>query len=695
MGLLDRFRRSEPVAAGGDDASWSADRLGPLHLGGCVPGPVIPFGPSAFVLASGDGHAIAAAAEVGGGGRVVALGHDGLWRAAADGDVTVRAFLERIIAWCGAGDGPVGVMGPEDAEAGARAAGCRPRILGRAGGGLGSLRTVIVRGDRLDGADAAIDALSAFVTNGGSVIVDSTPWGWLQLHDGTLRDDHGANRLVQRFGLSFADGLVEPSPRIGGYAVTGHDRNLHGLDALGSARNGRCSSTASDTLVNLADSLDRSHPFRDDLRAFAGECDPFAITPSRPLRADDAATRLAAQLWIEDWQPAGPALRLLSEHQRPTPVTAAAGRHGWISTGVHARPGEPVTVRLATPRSSAVDGAFDAGVSVRIGAQTDQLWHLAEWKRFPDVSSAEPLTGDALSLANPFGGLVYVELAAPCPVPLAFEIEGGIAAPRFVLAETTPEAWRDVRSADAPWSEIEGRRFVLTVPSWATRTLDDPSAVCAYWDEVLGRCYELAGVGERARPERYVCDVQISHGYLHAGYPVMGHDDIAGIWTDPRRLRAYDWNAAWALFHETGHNFQEDWWTFDGTVEVTCNLFSLFCAQMVHGRTDDAHPALAKARRDAASYKRRPSFETWKADPFLALDSYRDLIDAFGWDAVKAVIGSYRDPAFGPVPVDDDDARGQWAVRYSQVVGRDLSGHFDAWGIPIPADARRRCAAFR
>ncbi len=311
----------------------------------------------------------------------------------------------------------------------------------------------------------------------------------------------------------------------------------------------------------------------------------------------------------------------------------------------------------------------------------------------PDVATVEPITGDVTALSNPFGGLVYVELEDPCPVPIQIEITGGTPAPRYVLGATSPDEWRRLRGVDAPWSEIEGRRFVLTVPSWATRSLEDPAAVCAYWDEVLGRCYELAAVPDRTRPERYVCDVQISHGYLHAGYPVMGHDDIAHIWSDPHRLRAYDWNAAWALFHETGHNFQEQWWTFDGTVEVTCNLFSLWCAQTVHGIGTDAHPALATARRAAVGHKRHGTFEQWKDDPFLALESYRELIDAYGWDALKAVIASYRDPSHGPVPETDDDARDQWAVRYSRTVGVDLAPHFDAWSIPISGAARRACGA--
>lgn len=710
MGLLDRFRRGQgdPAltgrAGGAGGAVWSPRGLPALHLDGAIPGPVIPFSDHAFCIASGRSgsgaaQSVIAAVDLPGGGRLVGLGHDGIIDAADRGERSAQAVMIALLTWASRGSGSIGVVRRPTADGLVRAAGLRV-VAQRDATDTDGASAMVVRGDLLDGDDDAVDALEAYVRAGGGVVVDSTPWGWLQLHGGSLRDDHGANRLMRRFGLCFADGLIEPSNRDGAFALDGHEAEVHGAGAVAMLRRGRGSATATETLINLADALDRDHPFRAELRDLAGECDPFAISPSRPVRADDHRTRLAAQLWVEDWQPE-PAVMAFGRlgasvgdagGERVT-VTAPAGRHGWVSTGRHARPGERITVRVVVPNTTIVERLLDAGISVRIGAQTDQLWHAAEWKRFPDVASVERMDSGTVSIANPFGGLVYLDLDAPPAGPVEFEIEGGIPAPRFVLGSTTPEEWRSLRAADAPWSEIEGRRFVLTVPSWATRTLQDPAAVCAYWDEVLGRCHELAGVPDRARPERYVCDVQISHGYLHAGYPVMGHDDIAGIWADPHRLRAYDWNAAWALFHETGHNFQEDWWTFDGTVEVTCNLFSLYCAQTVHGRVDDAHPALIPAHQQAAGFKRRPSFETWKADPFLALESYRELIASFGWDAVKAVIASYRDPSFGPAPTSDDDARDQWAIRFSQVVRRDLSTHFDAWGIPISSAARRRCGA--
>lgn len=38
---------------------------------------------------------------------------------------------------------------------------------------------------------------------------------------------------------------------------------------------------------------------------------------------------------------------------------------------------------------------------------------------------------------------------------------------------------------------------------------------------------------------------------------------------------------SWGLYHEMGHNRQKGEWTFEGCTEVTVNIFSLYCTQMV------------------------------------------------------------------------------------------------------------------
>ena len=129
---------------------------------------------------------------------------------------------------------------------------------------------------------------------------------------------------------------------------------------------------------------------------------------------------------------------------------------------------------------------------------------------------------------------------------------------------------------------------------------------------------------ERARPERYVADEQISAGYMHSGYPIMTHLDAAPRFVDLARLAT---EGDWGMFHEMGHNHQHPDWTFDGTVEVTCNLFSLYLMETVCAK-GVGHPAMAP--ESIATNRRRyvlegASFDTWKSKPFTALIMYYEL----------------------------------------------------------------------
>jgi hypothetical protein len=422
-------------------------------------------------------------------------------------------------------------------------------------------------------------------------------------------------------------------------------------------------------------------------------------TRQHPLKAADAAGRLAVALRWEQIK------RLLPRQVRADPsadafpgaVPAAARRTrrvvavdttipGWHSTGLYAPAGEIVTASLPP-------GTADAGLSIRIGCHSDLLWDSDTWNRCPEMTIRRALSGKT-AVASPFGGLIYVESGRPAGT-MSVTIAGGVEAPYFILGQTTPERWRQIRTAPAPWAELATSKVILSVPSAAVRGLDDPAALMQYWDRVLDCDAALAGIPtRRARPERYVPDVQISAGYMHSGYPIMTHLDAAPLMVERARLTAGD--TAWGLYHEMGHNHQSPDWTFEGTGEVTVNLFTLYVIdQLCHlspirGRASPANAGQSKAR--AAYRAGGKNFETWKKEPFLALQMYVQLIDAFGWDALQRVIAEYRGLPAGERPQSDDQKRDQWMVRYGRCVGRNLGPFFDAWGVPVSAKAKAQLA---
>jgi hypothetical protein len=151
----------------------------------------------------------------------------------------------------------------------------------------------------------------------------------------------------------------------------------------------------------------------------------------------------------------------------------------------------------------------------------------------------------------------------------------------------------------------------------------------------------------------------------------------------------------WGLFHEIGHNHQHPDWTFDGTGEVTVNLFTLYVIENVVGRvpgykvrfSDEEIAETFKKHRAANS-----PYEKWKSDPFLALTMYIQLQREFGWGAFKTVFAQYRDLPQSERPKNDNEKRDQWMVRFSKVVNRNLAPFFSAWGVPTSAGSQREIA---
>lgn len=374
-------------------------------------------------------------------------------------------------------------------------------------------------------------------------------------------------------------------------------------------------------------------------------------------------------------------------------VQVDLARPGWHSTGLYAPPGGVIEVR-PDPRRGV------PGLGLRIGAHTDDLWHLPQWKRWPEIAAAVPVWSPATRYANPFGGPVYLDVPdRPAGGVVSVAVRGAIAAPWFVRGRTSLREWRrTLRNLPAPWAELEGRRIILTVPSSAVSALDDPETLLAFWDRAVEAQDALAGWGpaETRRPERLVCDVQIAAGYLHSGYPIMAHLDLAPAACDLDLLLSSQHEYGWGPWHELGHNRQSDDWTFEGTREVTCNLFTLYVLKTLCGMPpSEARPDKLGGGRAALMrtyFAKPPSFARWGEDPFLALISYVQLVEEFGWEPFVRVFREYRALPDGERPRTDAAKRDQWLVRMSRATGRDLGPFYSAWGVPVSADARKQVA---
>ena len=710
--------RSFAAPTGAADLAALTKGVREINTQGTVGG-VSVFGPNAFAVVAGKDGGTAmlplVAATRWEKGRVVAFGHDGFLKSVNEnGNGELLANAARWVS----GDAAKPKIGVVNAAA----------LLGhlQAGGFESVALNDKQWATKLDGLDAVcVNALSftandvapleKFVRAGGGLITGVTGWGWMQIFrrdKAGLATEFPGNVLLRNAGIQFS--ASTPDRTLPDSFATGGDLTLlnatAALEALidhASGKTALASGPLTQCTATIADAV-RSLPPGDDIllpkiAALAKQPTEFP-SASKPLRSTDALARLMLTCELETLRAASPE----NLHAHPASfsfpgivpgsapriaertLTIDAGVPQWHSTGLYAAPGEIIHITLPPE-------AVGKGFGVRIGCHTDSLWHLEEWKRAPEISRRQSLESVQTAAANPFGGLVYIDVPDNSALrSINVIISGAVEAPHFVLGQTSLDDWQNrIRNHPAPWAELETGKIILSIPSDYIRMLDDPAALMALWDRILDAEADLAAIPrERKRPERIVPDVQISAGYMHSGYPVM-------TWLDrsvDQALSVMDLAAgSWGHFHEFGHNHQRPEWTFDGTVEVTCNLFSLYVIETVCGKPPgDVHVAMKPATVDLRLRSHLGSadkFPRWKKDPFLALTMYDQLRAGFGWETYKKVFAEYRLLPQAERPKDDEEKRDQWLVRFSRAAGRNLGPFFEAWGVPTSAAARQSIAA--
>ena len=336
-------------------------------------------------------------------------------------------------------------------------------------------------------------------------------------------------------------------------------------------------------------------------------------------------------------QPAADAPRVTEE------ISIDPAINGWHSTGLYAVAGEPITVMLPADQ-------VGSGLSVRIGCHSDTLYHLDKWLRSPDVTKSELIAAAETKTASAFGGLIYIDVPKRSAggSPFTVSISGGVPAPLFVLGQTTDEEWNaEIKKRPAPWAEFVCDKVVLSAPTEAAATVTTPTTLMEFWKKVVEAQDEVSNqAAERTRPERIVADVQISAGYMHSGYPIMVPTSTAMEMVTFSRLKF----PGWGFYHEIGHNHQRGDFTFDGTGEVTNNVLGMYVYEAVLGKDWlIGHPAIsADSRKEhvATIKKAANKWQAWRSSPFLALTTYIQLVQAFGWESWHTYLHPFADERF-------------------------------------------------
>lgn len=667
-----------------------------------TPGPLVVFGPRAFPVIgakSGSQYFPVIGAGRYGKGRFLAFGHGGYFSALRHQD-TAKLFRNGI-HWLVPGKKKLRVGTSSNSKLSAFFKSLGHTIISVNGKGwtknLDNLDLLILApGNRITPKE--IHNVHTFIKEGGGLIVSQLGWGWQQLNPKlSLVHDHPGNRLMRELGVTWGSGYLD---KIHPKTVPALDQ-LHSQLALQQLSKKSLTPKKRKQIAGLIAHAIRNLPSKNNgfvstIQKVINER-PATWPPSdrHPLRSQAALGRLALTLSHQenlnkapDKVKAFPGSELfpgIVDRRLPRitkTVEIRRDRGGWISTGLYLNAGEVMTVSF--PKN-----AMNAGLFLRVGAHSDRLWGKDSWKRHPEISRRFPVETRNLTVATAHGGLIYIE--APYKTgaePFKVRFANVSPAPRYVLGVTSEHDWQKIRKFPAPWAELETSKIILTIPSKAIRKLNDPKDLMTLWDRVLDCYRELGTRPLPKRPERMVSDRQISAGYMHSGYPIMTHLDAVTRMVHTPSILGKPALKVWGLWHELGHNHQKREWTFQGTTEVTCNLFTLYVLDRISGISPEKHPRFPRMKASGEKHRAAGApFDQWKRKPFLALQMYVELQQEFGWDLFKKVFAHYRDLPAKNQPRSDQARRDLWLQLLSKHSGKNLGPFFLSWGVPVSQSA--------
>lgn len=659
--------------------------------GGLIASEVLVHGPLAFPIGTtANGRAFLAGAYYG-QGRVVVISHEGLLQRES-----FSPFWHNVIHWLDEGRrGVIGVIPPLSHHINlVNDAGMKCELTGF----KKDLSVFVCTAYSDDHAEEIQD----FVAEGGGLLIGGHAWYWAQTHHGlNTMTDFSGNKILNKMGLSLLADMIHggsyeaplPSQAIKSQY---HFRRLLGRFASHVAKGEELTKQEEDHLRNLGgDCANYLHTNAQGCSSYTRlvstltelikTCGMPQVCDKCPVRRpkDHLLLTVGAEVYKVSPDPDAllpylikdnPLLPVVHNHRVKISVDTK-GWEDWMSTGLYLSPG--MKTYIAIPPSM-----VGKGWQIQIGCQTDHL-QASELRRAPCVHQRFPVTSEMVQVCNLWGGLIYVIAPDHTRVTgLEVVVQMAVLAPYYKSGVTTHDEWSQLRTAPSPWAELEFDSIILTVPSDAVRNLERPHELAALWDEVTRAIADLAAKPHRfPRKERLVTDVQISHGWMHAGYPIMGHQSAVQELVDVEHMRQH---GLWGPIHELGHNQQRSCWEFPShTTECTCNLWSVYVHEEVLGMDrGKAHPNMTSENRDnrmRAYVKNGAKLSEWHM--WVALETYMQLQETFGWDAFKKVFACYHE--MSDFPGSNEAKMNLYAETFSKAVGKNLTGFFKAWGWPI------------
>lgn len=390
---------------------------------------------------------------------------------------------------------------------------------------------------------------------------------------------------------------------------------------------------------------------------------------------------------------------------------------GWHSLGLWAPPGAQIQVEMLSKTKYPV--------TLRIGSQTDFLamnfletHHEGVLKRMPRLTNSVQIGGEELkkrkfTVANPFGGLIYIDIGrlnSKKSKLVHVKISGAAPSPLYIYEpgnkerQTTKEDWAEqMKKYNAPWGEIRTPRLIFTLPTAFLKDIKkkNMNAICKQLQTGMAMedwivAWDL--VPEKiSQPMRFVVDRQIILGWGHSGYPAMGYMPWGNCIRDSSIIKA----GSWGLWHELGHNhqMQTPYFWIDGydITEVTVNVFSTIAqvygcdvpyeAAWEGGGIDEKTMAPGVLEFLDSSEKYANS-----SNATAKLYFYIELMRELGYDTFRAVGVKYQTKPKLDGSTSPQERWDWFLTELSAAADKNLGPYFKAWKIDVSDHALAKAA---
>ncbi|KAM3832383.1 TRPM8 channel-associated factor 2 [Vipera latastei] len=670
-----------------------------------TPSPLLIHGALAFPVGISDTYQSFLAAAYYGRGRIVVASHEGFLSISS-----MKSFLLNAISWLSAGKGrKVGIGDNLQELYSMLNQAMIPCELTNFKEGLGIYCCTAYDAEEME-------SIHEFVSEGGGLLIGGQSWYWASVNaNSSAISEYPGNKILNKFGIGIIDQYFEipedscPAGEASQVASTYHFRqaflqfkkHIQNEQILQPPYSLWLQRLVQDIKIFLEIPATNSRPFssiHDEALELVQVKGIPEVSVHNPIQANsDQAIllQIASVLYnvLPEFQGLVPSLKPYDPSSYPTAPPqnvqvngSNTGNEAWRSTGMYAPPA--TTVTLLFPPSS-----LNAELQVQIGCHTDSLVNHKKWKRPPVVTRRFPVKTAKMEISSLWGGLLYIIVPENSSLGyFSVTIEGATQAPYFKHGETNIQDWQDtIRHYPAPWAELESENIILTLPSDAIRSHDGVGFLLQTWDQMMRAIAHLAAIPPIfPRPERIVADVQISAGWMHAGYPVMSNVRALPEIID---VQAFYAKGTWGPIHELGHNQQKSGWNFwPHTGEATCNLWSVYVNENVLSISREiAHPQLQPhARRERIDTYIRNGSNLKDFEVFTALEPYLQLQEAFGWDPYVHILAKYQ--TMSNIPDDNPYKMNLWAETFSQEVNRNLGPFFKTWGWPIEDSVSEKLA---